>query len=236
MRIDIIYEDEHIIAINKPAHLLSIPDRYNSTKENLKNTLKERFGEIYVVHRLDKETSGIIVFAKTEESHKYLNEQFQEGTAKKIYLAICLHPQESEGTIDNYIAESPHARGTYIVAKKGKRALTEYKVIESFQKYALIELKIATGRTHQIRVHMKHIGAPMLTDSKYGLAPQFMLSEIKRFRKKRDVEERPLMSRTSLHSASLEINHPATGKLMRFLAPLPKDMTATISQLRKIFN
>lgn len=236
MKIDIIYEDEQLIAINKPAHLLSIPDRYNSTKENLKSALKEKYGEIFVVHRLDKETSGAIIFAKNEESHKFLNEQFQEGKAQKIYWAISIMPQEPFGTVDNYIAESPYAPGTYVVAKKGKRAITEYKVLESFQKYALVEVKIATGRTHQIRVHMKHIGAPLLTDSKYGLAPQFMLSEVKRIKKKRDVEERPLLSRTSLHSASLEVAHPIGHQKMTFNAPMPKDMSATINQLRKIFN
>lgn len=236
MRMDIIYEDENIIAINKEPNVLSIPDRYDSHQANLKGLLKKKFGEIYVVHRLDKETSGIILFAKDSESHKALNEQFQEGIAKKIYLALCAVPSEEKGIIDNFIAESEFATGTYVVAKKGKRAITEFEVIESYKKYALIRVKIATGRTHQIRVHMKFIGAPLMTDAKYGLSNEFRLSEIKKYRTKKNEEERPLLSRSSLHSSFLSVIHPKTKELISFEAPLPKDMAATIYQLKKVFQ
>lgn len=236
MKLDIIYEDDDIIVINKPAHILSVPDRFDSNLPNLKVALRKRCGDILVVHRLDKETSGTIVYAKTEESHKHLNEQFREGQTEKRYLALCIHPTENEGTIDNNIAESQHIPGTYTVAKKGKHSISEYKVIESFKKYALIEVKILTGRTHQIRVHMKHIGAPLLTDSKYGVSDKFFLSEIKKYKRKKGVEENPLIYRTSLHAHSLTITHPTTNKSMTFTSDLPKDMRAVLNQFRKVYG
>ena len=236
MHLDIIYEDNDIVVINKPPLLLSVPDRFNSNIPNLKSILRNRYGEIWVAHRLDRETSGVLVFAKNEQSHKLLNEQFREGTTEKIYFALTIMPNETEGTIENFLAESEQKPGIYVVAKKGKKAITDYKVEESFKKYALMKLRIHTGRTHQIRVHMKYIGAPLLTDEKYGLSKEFFLSEVKKYRRDKNEEERPLLSRTSLHAYSLKLTHPVTLKEMQFEAELPKDMKAVIQQFRKIFK
>ena len=150
----IVHEDEHIIVVDKKAHTLSVPDRFDSSKPNLRDLLTARFGQIYVVHRLDMETSGIMVFAKDEESHAHLSDQFENRKVVKTYLALCQHPVENSGTIHTHIAESKSKKGMYIAALKGKEALTDYKVVKSLDRYALVSLRIHTGRTHQIRVHI----------------------------------------------------------------------------------
>ncbi len=230
----VIHEDDHIVVVDKKAHTLSVPDRFDPTKPNLRDLLISRYGQIYVVHRLDMETSGVMVFAKDEESHAHLSDQFENRKVVKTYLALCQHPVENSGTIHTHIAESKSKKGMYIASLKGKEALTDYKVIKSLDRYALVALRIHTGRTHQIRVHMKHIGAPLITDSKYGLSATFYLSQIKKLKFNRDQEERPLMSRSSLHSHQLTIIHPKTEVKASFESPLHKDMKAVVFQLEKL--
>ena len=232
-KLSIIYEDNDLVVVDKKANVLTIQDRYDSTKPNLKAILKSRNEGIYVVHRLDLETSGLLVFAKNEESHAHLSDQFQNRTVEKVYLAICQSPIQDEGKIDTGIIEHKTKKGRYIAALKGKQSSTEYRVVKRLGQFALVEIKIHTGRTHQIRVHMKHIGASLLVDSKYGLYDEFKLSQIKKLKFKRDAEERPLLSRSALHSSRLTITHPKSGKRMTFEAPLHKDMKAVIFQLEK---
>lgn len=236
MKIDILYDDSDIVVINKAANVLTIPDRYDQTLPNLKTYLSKKYGDIYVVHRLDKETSGVLLFAKNEIAHKHINDQFQIGRIDKRYQAICLNPVEKSGLIEEHIVQSKRNPGKYEVAKKGKLSTSEYQVIEVFKQYALISIKIFTGRTHQIRVHMKHIGAPLLVDSKYGVSDKFLLSQIKRYKRKPEQEERPLLSRSSLHASELTIVHPTSKEEVTFYAPLHKDMKAVLSQFRKNFS
>ncbi len=233
---EVIHEDDTIVIINKKAHVLSIPDRFDPTKPNLSGLLRSRYGEIYVVHRLDMETSGIMVFAKTEEAHAHLSEQFESRSIIKKYLALCQHPSEPSGTIHTSITEHRTKKNMYIASLKGKEALTDYEVIKSLDRYALVSLRIHTGRTHQIRVHLKHIGAPLITDKKYGLSSEFFLSQIKRIKFQRDKEESPLISRSALHSSTLTLTHPKTLKLETYEAPLPKDIKAVVYQLEKVIN
>ena len=235
MRLEIIYEDDDLIAVNKPANVLTVPDRFDQTLKNLRTILQKKYGEIFIVHRLDKETSGIMLFARNAEAHKVLNEAFSGREVDKTYLAIAQKPGLSSGTIEENIAESTKLPGRYEIKSKGKSAITKYNVIEVFKNYALLEVKILTGRTHQIRVHLKHIGAPLLVDSKYGMADAFYLSSIKRLRK-RPSQERPLISRCSLHAYKIELIHPTTGKSVSFTAEPPKDMKATLNQMRKNLN
>ncbi len=230
---NIIYEDEDIVVLDKSAHVLSIEDRYDPTRKNLRTMLTNRFEKIFVVHRLDMETSGVMVFAKNEIAHAHLSEQFQNRQVQKKYSAICKCPRESKGVIDISIGAHHSKKGIYTAAKDGKQALTEYEIIKSLGAYALVSLNIKTGRTHQIRVHMKHIGAPLLTDKKYGLHESFFLSQIKKIRLKKDDDERPLLSRTALHSSTLSFSHPTSTESLTFSAPLHKDMKAVIFQLEK---
>ena len=234
---EIIYEDEDLVVVNKPPFLLTIPDRFSSDKPNLYHQLGERYGKIYTVHRLDRETSGILVFAKTEEAHRDFSRQFQERTVEKIYFALVegvMH--QEEGVIDKALTEHPTEPGKMIVAQRGKRSITHFKVREHFKNYTLAEADIKTGRMHQIRVHFQSIGYPLAIDSLYGRKTEFKLSDVKmvKYRMgKFQEEERPLMTRTSLHAGRLTFTHPRTGERLTFEAELPKDFGAVVKQLRK---
>lgn len=237
VKIELIYEDEALLVVNKPPDLLTIPDRFDSTKPNLYHLLSMQYEEkIYVVHRIDRETSGVICFAKTEEAHKNLSQQFEGRVVEKIYLALVDgKPTPPEGTIDKPIGQHPTQAGKMTVSRDGKTALTDYKTVEVFKAFALMEANIKTGRTHQIRVHFKFIGHPLAIDPLYGRREAFFLSEIKNrnYQLGKDQEENPLMSRATLHAARLELNHPSTGARMSFAAAPPKDFQAVLNQLRK---
>ncbi len=233
---DIIFEDAAIVVVNKAPIVLTIPDRFAPEKPNLYHLLGERFGQIFVVHRLDKETSGILVFAKTEQAHKNLSEQFYERSVNKRYYALVeglVHQQE--GLIDKPIAPDPVHPDRMIVARRGKASVTRYKALEYFKNYSLLEADIETGRTHQIRVHFKSIGYPLAVDALYGRRDAFYLSQIKHgaYKLGKGQEERPLMQRSSLHAERLTFAHPGTGEQISFEVPLPKDFQAVLTQLRK---
>jgi 23S rRNA pseudouridine1911/1915/1917 synthase len=230
----IIAENEDWVALNKPSGLLSIPDR-EGKEVSLKRSLKERYGEIFTVHRLDKETSGLIVFAKNEIAHKFLSKQFEERQTKKIYQGLVIGSlMEKKGTIDDPIAEHPGLNGTMIIHRKGKESLTDYEVLEDFKIYSFIQFRIHTGRTHQIRVHMKNLGHPVVCDPLYGDGKPVMVSSLKsKFKLSKDVEEeKPILGRLALHSFQLSFDD-AEGKMIELEAPLPKDMRATLQQLAK---
>ncbi|MEM8523503.1 MAG: RluA family pseudouridine synthase [Bacteroidota bacterium] len=231
-----IYEDDQLIIVNKFAPFLTIPDRFNSDKVNLYNLLKAKYGEIFIVHRLDMETSGVICFAKMAEAHQNLSRQFQDRTTTKIYQAIVRGKvAEESGQIEAPIAAHLHIAGKMTTHKKGKPSLTHYKVLERFQRYSLVELDLKTGRTHQIRVHLKSIGHPLAVDKMYANNEAFFLSEIKKrsYKTGKYEEERPLMNRLTLHACRLSIQHPKTQEKLIFEAPLPKDFRAMLQQLRK---
>lgn len=235
-KVSILYEDEDIVIVNKPSRYLSIPDRHDETKPNVLSFLTNKYGKVFTVHRLDKETSGILCFAKNETAHKVLSKQFQERTVEKIYYALVdgiLTP--SEGTINLSIAPHPARPGKMMVSNKGKRSLTTYKVVEQFNNFSLVEANIKTGRTHQIRVHFEAIGFPLAIDTLYGTRTEFFLSEVKlrKFRLGKNQEERPLMTRTTLHAYRLVLEQPTTQKRLIFEAPLPKDFSAVVKQLQK---
>ncbi len=231
-----LYEDADIVCVDKPANLLSIADRFDTNKPNLRSMLKRRYGAAYVVHRLDAETSGVIVYALNAETHAAMSQLFENRDAVKKYLILCQSPQDDQGFIDAPIREHTGVPGRYVVHAKGKESQTSYKVLERFGGYALVEIDLHTGRTHQIRVHMRHIGAPLLVDAKYGVSEAFFLSAIKHVKIGKFEEEKPLLARASLHASSLDFIHPITAQAMHFEAELPKDMKATIHQLKKIYH
>lgn len=232
--IDIIASNDHFVVINKPAGLLSIPDR-EGKDVSLKQLLQEKFGQIFTVHRLDRDTSGIIVFAKDELTHKYLSKAFEERQVEKYYLGIVLGKlSEKQKTIEAPIMEHPGKRGIMIINKKGKVAITDYEVLEEFGKYSLLQFRIHTGRTHQIRVHMQQVGHPIVCDELYGDGSPVLVSSFKhRFKlSKHEESERPILSRLALHAARLKFA-AEDGTIQEFEAPLPKDMRALLQQLRK---
>ena len=232
---ELLHEDTDLVIVNKPSGVLSIPDRFDATRWNLQQILAEKYGEIFTVHRLDKETSGVICFARNEEAHRNLSMQFEQREVEKIYYALVEGRLAKKGEIDAPIAYHPHIKGKMLTNKRGKASLTLYKSLEHFKNYTLAEANIKTGRMHQIRVHFSSINHPLAIDSMYGRKGEFRLSEIKRKRYNigREQEERPLMSRTTLHAHRLRINHPTSGERLLFEAPLHKDFNAVLKQLRK---
>jgi len=230
----IISETEDLIVLNKPSGLLSIPDR-EGKDTSLKKLLIEKYGNIFTVHRLDRGTSGLIVFAKNEETHKHLSQQFEERQTEKIYLGLVIGSlSEKKGSIDAPIAEHPAKKGLMNVYRKGKESLTDYEVLEDFKIFSWLQFQIQTGRTHQIRVHAKHIGHPIVCDDLYGDGKPILLSSLKHKFKlsKNELEERPILNRLALHALSLKFEN-ANAEMTKLEAPLPKDLRALLQQLRK---
>jgi 23S rRNA pseudouridine1911/1915/1917 synthase len=231
---DILFENEDLVAVNKPAGFLSIPDREGKAP-SLKSILKHQYGDIFTVHRLDRDTSGVIVFAKNEATHKYLSKIFEERAVEKIYQGFVQGTlPEKSGSIDLPLMEHPGKPGSVVVNKKGKASLTDYEVKEEFGLYSLVQFQIHTGRTHQIRVHMQSLGHPIACDELYGDGRPILLSSIKRNFKlsKAEEEERPILARMALHSQLLHFQDEK-GAFHTIDAPLPKDMRALLQQLRK---
>jgi len=236
VKLDKIFEDDYIIAINKDAGMLSIPDRFNPDLPNLATFLKDEYPESIPVHRLDKFTSGIILFAKTPEVHKILSADFEHRNVEKYYIAIVEGtPNPSSGKIDVALAESMSTRGKMVVNKRGKSSLSEYEVVQFFNRYSVVKVKLHTGRMHQIRVHMQHIGHPLVVDALYGSREELFLSQIKqkRFNIGKFEEERPLLVRQPLHAIQLIFTHPIDKNIINLEAQLPKDMGAVINQMQK---
>lgn len=231
----IVEETTDFIALNKPSGLLSIPDR-EGKEISLKQILKEKYKDIFTVHRLDKDTSGLIIFAKNETTHKHLSQQFEQRHTEKIYHGLIIGtPAQPQGSVDAPIGEHPAKNGTMIIHRKGKEALTDYEVIENFGIYTWMKFQIHTGRTHQIRLHAKELGNPIVCDPLYGDGKPVLLSSLKhkKFKlSKNDLEERPLLNRLALHASTLSFT-TQQGEKITLEAPLQKDLKALLQQLRK---
>lgn len=230
----IIFENNDFVVVDKPSGLLSIPDR-EGDELSLKRLLKEKYGEIFTVHRLDKDTSGLIVFAKNEETHKHLSQAFEERTVEKYYQGIAKGTlAEKEKTIDAPIAQNSVKKTLMIIHKRGKDSVTDYQVIEEFGRFSLVEFRIHTGRTHQIRVHMQYIGHPIVCDALYGDGEPVFLSSVKKNYNlsRNELDERPILNRLALHAHKLSFND-VNDRKFNFEADLPKDMRALLQQLRK---
>lgn len=236
MQIEILYQDDDMLMVNKPAGILVIPDRFNSDLPSLNRLLESKLGQrIWVVHRLDRDTSGVMCFAKNEETHRYLSQLFEAHDVGKFYAGIVMgRVIPEEGRIEAPIIEHPTQKGKMTTARKGKASITDYKVVEQWALHSLVQFQIHTGRTHQIRVHMQSIGHPIVCDELYGDGKPFLLSAIKKKFKLSEKEEteRPLMSRLGLHAYRLMLHKP-DGTLVDVEAPLPKDMAACVNQLNK---
>jgi len=231
----IILETPDFVVVNKPSGVLTLPDRHDNELTSLIAIMKKAYGEIYTVHRLDRDTSGIILFARTEAAHKYFSQLFESRDVKKFYLGIVSGELATkQGNVSEGIMEHPVQKGKMVTNRKGKVSSTDYEVQEEFGLYSLVRMQIHTGRTHQIRVHMKFLGHPIAVDELYGSAEPIRLSAIKKKFKlgKHTEEERPLLSRLALHASTLMFKGP-DGQEYTIEAPLPKDMAAVLTQLRK---
>lgn len=237
--LNIIYEDEDIIVINKQADLIVHPAR-GYKKGTLVNALVYYAKQLSkgsedfrpgIVHRLDRNTTGVLVAAKNDTAHWRLARQFEKRLTRKHYLAI-VHgtPELSADCINKPLAVHPVIRERFAVRPEiGKEAITFYEVLEKFRGYSLLKLDIRTGRTHQIRVHMSYIKHPIVGDEMYGgkIVYRWQIED------KEAQPQEPLIARPALHAWQLELTHPTTNKQMTFEAPLPDDMQQMLAELRK---
>ena len=236
--INIIYEDDEFVAINKQANMIVHPAR-SHTHGTLVNGLMYYFNELStvngdmrpgIVHRLDKNTTGVMVVAKTDHAHWKLSRQFAERTTIKTYIAIAHGvPELTADCINQPLGVNPRVRERYAVRADGKPSVTYYEVLEEFTGYSLLKLRLETGRTHQIRVHLQHIRHPIVADDMYGGKAVY---DWQIENKEPEVAE-PLMGRVALHAWRLEIKHPTTDEIMKFEAPLPPDMQKLLDKLRQ---
>lgn len=230
---EIIFENDFFVVVNKPSGMLSVPDRKQS-ETSLKDILLNKYGNIFTVHRLDKDTSGIIVFAKDEETHKILSQLFEQREVEKFYVGL-VHGTlyNKQGTVEVGIMQHPADNGTMVVHAKGKASITDYWVVEQFKQFCWVQFQIHTGRTHQIRVHTKYLGNSIACDNLYGDGKPIFLSTIKKKFKlsKQQDEEKPILNRLALHAQQL--NFSFNNQPFSFIADLPKNLKALLQQLRK---
>ena len=242
--LDIVYEDEDVLVVNKPAGLVVHPGHGNY-EHTLLNALAFYFGDaidmndpaIGLVHRIDKDTSGLLLIAKTPEAKTHLGKQFFDHTTERSYNALVWGTfKEESGTIEGALARDNRDRTIYRVwdieeCPQAKEAITHWRVLERFPYVTLVECRLETGRTHQIRVHMKHIGHPLFADEKYG--GMEILKGLRTQKYKQYIENCfALCPRQVLHARTLGFTHPRTGEHMHFDSEWPTDMSALIAKWR----
>jgi RluA family pseudouridine synthase len=211
----IIQVDDHILVADKPAGLPVLPDGWEKDAPYLVKTLEQEFGKLWIVHRLDKVTSGVIVFARDAETHRALNMQFESHEAEKIYHAII----EGNPKWEEKITKRPlrvnvgHKHRTVVDDRTGKPSETHFKILRRGQAYTWVEARPRTGRTHQVRVHASALGHPLAGDILYGAS------------------ETKIINRPALHACSLTITHPATNERLTFTAEHPQDFATALKLL-----
>ena len=226
--VDVLYEDEDLIVINKPAGLVVHPGA-GHREHTLVNALLHHFPKLSgiggkerpgIVHRLDKETSGCLVVAKTDEAHRGLSAQFEQRSVEKIYLALVSgRLRKNAGTVQEKIGRHPVDRQRMSTAsRRGREAKTEYRVLSSSDEMSLVECKLHSGRTHQVRVHLQHLGHPVLGDKIYGK------------------KQTAVFRRQMLHAWKLGFQHPGTGERNKFESMLPNDFEEVVKSLRPSFS
>ncbi len=242
--LDIVYEDEHLLVVNKPAGLVVHPGHGNYSG-TLVNALAWHFRDnpdydvsdprMGLVHRIDKDTSGLLVVAKTPDAKTNLGKQFFNKTTKREYVAVVWGvPDPQQGTIVGNVGRNPKDRLQMTVfpdGSQGKHAVTHYEVLENLGYVSVVRCVLETGRTHQIRVHMKHIGHPLLDDARYG-GDEILRGERSASYRKFVDNCFAVCPRQALHARTLGFVHPATGKELFFSSDVPQDMTAMIERWR----
>lgn len=247
--IPVLFEDEFLLALDKPAGLLSAPELENDSRPNLLKLLHDGIAQqkpwarernldyLNNAHNLDAETSGVILLAKNKSAFVALANLFGSEKPVKKYLALARGEiSETKFEVDAKLAPHPVKIGLMCVDEKnGKKSKTKFEVLEHFSRfgYALLKCEPLTGRTHQIRVHLRHLDLPIVGDELYGGKPLWLSRLKKDYRLKEGREERPLISRVALHAEELELPHPVTNELLKITAPWPKDLKVAVKYLRQ---
>ncbi len=214
---DILHQDESLLVINKPAGLPVLPDGWDQDAPYLVKMLEAEFGKLWVVHRLDKVTSGVLLFARTAEAHRSLNIQFEKHEVTKIYRALA----EGSPAWEEHTARHPlrvnvgHKHRTVVDHRDGKPSVTRFRVLQRLDGFCLLEAVPETGRTHQVRVHAAALGHPLLADSAYGS------------------RETRGLTRPALHASTLTVIHPTRGEAITFRAPDPSDFISLLGGSRE---
>jgi RluA family pseudouridine synthase len=233
----VLFQDDELLIINKPAGLPTLPDGYDAAADHVRSLLEPVFGPLWIVHRLDRHTSGVLVLARSAAAHRALNTQFAERTVAKRYHAIVV----GQPTWESYEAHWPlRADGdrrhrTVVDARQGKAAHTSLTRLETFARdgarWALVAAQPHTGRTHQVRAHLAAAGLPILADTLYGGGES--LTSLPTRRSRQEEEPRLLLARPALHAATILISHPTSGEPLAVDAPYPSDFAAALRYLRR---
>ena len=211
----VIWLDDNLLVVNKPAGVPVLPDGWDPQAPFLRELLEGEYGRLWVVHRLDRETSGVLLLARTAEAHRQLNRQFEQRTVVKIYHALVTgSPQWERKTVSLALrANVGHRHRTVVDHGKGKPSETQFKVIDRYAGYGLVESMPMSGRTHQVRVHLFALGHPLVGDILYSAPPS------------------KLIARPALHALRLSLIHPTTGERLTFEAPYPADLQKALSRI-----
>jgi 23S rRNA pseudouridine1911/1915/1917 synthase len=244
--LDIIWEDEYLVIVNKPVGLTVHPAAGNPDGTLVNALMYYLKGNIStgsdarrpgIVHRLDKDTSGLLIAAKDDKTHSLLSRMFQNREIKKTYLAVTVGaPKERTGTIDNFIERSKTDRKKMAVSKTGKRAITHFRVLTEYDFFAVIEVDLETGRTHQIRVHFSNLNCPVLGDETYSNLKRTLNTTPHQFHKKIKFLLAKHLKRQALHAYKLSFTHPITEGKIEVEAPIPEDIQYTLAWLQKNFE
>jgi 23S rRNA pseudouridine1911/1915/1917 synthase len=250
--LDILYEDEHIIAVNKPPGMVVHPAR-GHWSGTLASALSFHFRQLSsvggptrpgIVHRLDRDTSGVMVVAKTDPMHYALAAQFEARTTEKEYFAITVRvPDRDRDLVEQPIGVHPHQREKMAIRaghSTSREATTFYEVVERFHGFAAVKVQPKTGRTHQIRVHLAHIGCPVLCDKLYGGHAKVTRGQLRQrsqgpgARTQGPDDEEVILARQALHARRIKLAHPESGEPIEFVAPLPADLNDVLAELRRL--
>ena len=233
--ITVLHVDSSIIAVNKPAGLLSAPDRYDPEALIASRELEMEYGRLIPVHHLDIDTTGVLIYARHEDAYRALVAAFEDRSVMRRYHAIVEgRPSWTQTVCDFALTPDGDRMHRTIIDGAGKPASTEFVVLGVYSKMGIVEARPLTNRAHQVRIHLAALDYPIACDPLYGDGKPLFLSRIKRRWKGDEASERPLMTRTALHLFSIEFAHPATGASMTIEAPYPKDFRAVVTQLRKM--